>query len=436
MDDSITGEDRPHLTWRDLPAAPPIGPAPGSPAAPTPDLYAAPVAPAALAQPSSGLRRRTLAIFGAGILAGAVVLGGASLATGGSRPSAPTSQTGRTPHGSPAPVANGGQPSTTPAPQQPGSDPSGSEPIADTAAKLLPSVVQIETSAGLGAGFIADPSGLILTAGHVVGTSSQVTVKLADGSTTPGTVVAVDTSIDTAVVSIQRSDLPALPLANSDQVRVGQIVIAVGSPFGLDQTVTNGIVSALGRSITTEAGPLSNLIQTDAPINPGNSGGPLSDQSGAIIGINTAIASQSGGSNGVGFAVPINEAASLLQSAKNGTAAQPQAGAGNNGQNGTGQNGTGQNGTGQNGLGNGTVPSDPFGLGNGQGNGLGNNDLNNLLGQLFGNGQSTPNGQGGQTDPFGLGGGSSAPNLDQLWQLFNQYLGGQTQPNGTSGSGQ
>jgi S1-C subfamily serine protease len=398
------------------------------------------------AQPSGGLRRRTLAIFGAGILAGAVVLGGASLAIGGSQPSAPTSQTGRTPHNSPAPVANGGQPSTTPAPQQPGSDPSGSEPIADTAAKLLPSVVQIETSQGLGAGFIADTSGLILTAGHVVGTASQVTVKLADGSTTPGTVVTVDKSIDTAVVSIQRTDLPALPLANSDAVRVGQIVIAVGSPFGLDQTVTNGIVSALGRSITTEAGPLSNLIQTDAPINPGNSGGPLSDQNGAIIGINTAIASQDGGSNGVGFAVPINEAATLLQSAKSGTAGAPQAGTGNNSQNGTGQNGLGN---GQNGLGNGqangTDPSDPFGLGNGQGNGLGNNDLNNLLGQLFGNGPTDPNGQGsptdpngqgGQIDPFGLGGGSSDPNLDQLWQLFNQYLGGQTQPNGTSGSGQ
>ena len=160
---------------------------------------------------------------------------------------------------------------------------------------------------------------------------------------------AVDTSIDSAVVQISRTDLPALPLADSDKVRVGQIVIAVGSPFGLDQTVTNGIVSALNRSITTEEGPMTGLIQTDAPINPGNSGGPLSDRTGAVIGINDAIPSSSGGSNCVGFAVPINEAAALLQKVKDGTSQGVAQG------NGTNPNGTG-NGTDPNGSGNGTDP--------------------------------------------------------------------------------
>jgi S1-C subfamily serine protease len=429
MDDSITGGDRPHLTWRDLPAAPPLGPVPAA-VDPSAAQYEAP-APAAVPTPNRtrGLHRRTLATFGAGLLIGAVVLGGTGLVLGGGHPSRTSPSSGALggfPRTSPPPAAANNQPSATTAPQQPGSDPSGSEPIADTAAKLLPSVVQIETSEGLGAGFVADSSGLILTASHVVGTSSQVTVKLADGSTTPGTVVAIDKSIDTAVVSIQRTDQPALPLADSDKVRVGQIVIAVGSPFGLDQTVTNGIVSALGRSITTEVGPLSNLIQTDAPINPGNSGGPLSDQTGAVIGINTAIASQDGGSNGVGFAIPINEAAGLLQSVKNGTAAQPQAGGSQTDPNGT-ANGTDPN---SNGLGNGGQ-TDPFGLNGGNGSG-GQTDPTDPFGLNGGNGSG---GSGSQTDPFGLGGGSSDPSLQQLFQWLQQNFGSQFQLPGTTGSG-
>ena len=194
----------------------------------------------------------------------------------------------------------GSQPAPDPGSSAPPSGTAGSEPLADTAARILPSVVQIETGVGLGSGFVADGSGDILTANHVVEGSTQVTVKLQDGSTVQGTVVASDPSIDTAVVKIDRTDVPPLQLGDSDQVRVGQAAIAVGSPFGLDETVTSGIVSALNRTLQTQGGQLSGLIQTDAPINPGNSGGPLTDRDGTVIGINDAIASTSGQSWGSG----------------------------------------------------------------------------------------------------------------------------------------
>ena len=190
---------------------------------------------------------------------------------------------------------------------------------------------QYRYGVGLGSGFVADGSGDILTANHVVEGSTQVTVKLQDGSTVHGTVVASDPSIDTAVVKIDRTDVPPLQLGDSDQVRVGQAAIAVGSPFGLDETVTSGIVSALNRTLQTQGGQLSGLIQTDAPINPGNSGGPLTDRDGTVIGINDAIASTSGQSSGVGFAVPINDAKRLLEQVQNGTAAAPQGGQGGEG---------------------------------------------------------------------------------------------------------
>ena len=185
----------------------------------------APSAPTATARPTSN-RRRLIAVFGAGVLVSALLVGGAGIALGGnhSRPAGGPGQFGQrtpAPH-QPAPTAatGGTQPAPTAAPQQ-----DGSEPIADTAAKLLPWSSRSRRSEGLGAGFVVDTSGLILTAGHVVGSASQVTVTLPDGSTTPGTVVAVDTSIDTAVVSIQSStDLPALPLGDSDKLRVGQVV--------------------------------------------------------------------------------------------------------------------------------------------------------------------------------------------------------------------
>jgi putative serine protease PepD len=145
----------------------------------------------------------------------------------------------------------------------------------------------------MGSGFVAADGGLILTASHVVGRSSTVTLKLYDGTTVPGTIAAVDKSIDTAVIRADQSAASLKPLALGAlaDVHVGDMTIAVGSPFGLSQTVTTGIVSALGRTVPTQVGELHDLIQTDAAINSGNSGGPLADREGRAIGINTAIAS-------------------------------------------------------------------------------------------------------------------------------------------------
>ena len=200
--------------------------------------------------------------------------------------------------------------------------PPSDEPLADTAARLLPSVVQIEAGAGVGSGFVAAEGGLILTASHVVGRSDTVTLKLHDGTSVSGAVVAVDKSIDTAVIRAEEgaaADLKPFALGALADVQVGEMTIAVGSPFGLSQTVTTGIVSALGRTVPTPMGELHELIQTDAAINSGNSGGPLADREGRAIGINTAIASASGGSDGIGFAVPVDQAAKILDKVKDGT---------------------------------------------------------------------------------------------------------------------
>ena len=200
--------------------------------------------------------------------------------------------------------------------------PPSDEPLADTAARLLPSVVQIEAGNAVGSGFVAADGGLILTASHVVGTTETVTLTLQDGTSISGTVVAVDKTIDTAVIRADESaaaDLEPLALGALADVQVGEMTIAIGSPFGLSQTVTTGIVSALGRTVPTPMGELHDLIQTDAAINSGNSGGPLIDREGRAIGINTAIASASGGSDGIGFAVPVDQAAEILDKVKDGT---------------------------------------------------------------------------------------------------------------------
>jgi putative serine protease PepD len=187
---------------------------------------------------------------------------------------------------------------------------SATEPIAAVASALAPSVVQIETSSGLGSGFIYDSAGHILTAAHVVtGAGNTVTVRFADGTSSTGTVVGADTSTDVAVVKVDLSATKAVPasLAVGDPLQVGQTAIAIGSPFGLEQTVTAGIVSAVDRAMQTTNGA-EDMIQTDAPINPGNSGGPLADLRGRVIGINDQIESASGSSSGVGFAIPIDTA--------------------------------------------------------------------------------------------------------------------------------
>ncbi|MGA7272359.1 MAG: trypsin-like peptidase domain-containing protein [Acidimicrobiia bacterium] len=179
------------------------------------------------------------------------------------------------------------------------------EPVADVAKALLPSVVQIETPAGaLGSGVIYDSNGLILTAAHVVDGQSQVRVRLSDGTQYSGTVVGQDDSFDIGVVRIDATGLPAASLATDTQPEVGQLAVAIGSPFGLDSTVTSGVVSAVNQSVP-ENGRYRSLIQTDAAINPGNSGGALANRQGQVIGINVSIFSTSGGNNGIGFAVPI-----------------------------------------------------------------------------------------------------------------------------------
>ncbi|HEY5727344.1 MAG TPA: trypsin-like peptidase domain-containing protein [Acidimicrobiia bacterium] len=184
------------------------------------------------------------------------------------------------------------------------------EPIADVAASLLPSVVQIERAGMVGSGF-AYADGRVLTAAHVVAGATEVTVRTSDGRELTGTVLGGDSEADVAVVAVD-DEIPAAPLSLEDPVRVGQVAIAIGSPLGFDQSVTSGIVSAVDRELDVPGGGhLENLIQTDAPINQGNSGGPLADQDGRVIGVNVAIASFSGGSDGLGFAVAIDEAVAI-----------------------------------------------------------------------------------------------------------------------------
>ncbi len=208
----------------------------------------------------------------------------------------------------PAAVASATSAATTPV--LPGTGDS-EEPVADVAAALSPSVVQIETGSGLGSGFVYDAEGgLVLTAAHVVDGADDVTLRLADGRTADGTVVGADDGSDIAVLRTDADGLTAAPLALDDPAEVGQLAVAIGSPFGLDQTVTSGVVSAIGRTVATPGGAVA-MVQTDAPINPGNSGGALADRQGQVIGINDSIASESGGNVGVGFAVPIDTAKTI-----------------------------------------------------------------------------------------------------------------------------
>jgi len=185
----------------------------------------------------------------------------------------------------------------------------GEEPISDAAAVIMPSVVQIQTGSGLGSGVgsgvIYDSDGLILTAAHVVGDNESVTVRFADGEQVEGTVLGGTSGADVAVVQVERTGLPAAELALDEDPQVGQLAIAVGSPWGLQGTVTAGIVSAVDQAIPS-GGSARAVLQTDAAINPGNSGGPLVDRDGRVLGINVSIFSLSGANDGVGFAVPID----------------------------------------------------------------------------------------------------------------------------------
>jgi len=300
VDDPFSGDDRQHRSWRDLPPTPPLV----WPTTPQFATAAAGTSPMPAATASKRPRRRL--VVGAALVVAAVVLVGTGLLATGN------------PIGTLLAAAAGG----TGGANQGGTVlPPNGEPLADMAERLLPSVVQIEADGAVGSGFVAADGGLILTASHVVGQSQTVTLRLQDGTSVSGTVVAVDKSIDTAVIQADESatDLKPLPLGALADVQVGEMTIAIGSPFGLSQTVTTGIVSALGRTVPTPMGELHDLIQTDAAINSGNSGGPLIDGEGRAIGINTAIASNSGGSDGIGFAVPVDQAKQILDKVKDGT---------------------------------------------------------------------------------------------------------------------
>jgi S1-C subfamily serine protease len=172
-----------------------------------------------------------------------------------------------------------------------------------------PSVVLVQHSGGLGSGFLIDAKGRILTNAHVVEGASDVTVTYADGTTQSANVLASDPAIDLAVLDVSTPPPSAkpLPFGESRRLVVGDPVVAIGNPLGLERTATTGIVSALKRQICSpDDSPIPNAIQTDAAINQGNSGGPLLDSRGRVIGINSQIASQGGGFEGIGFAVPID----------------------------------------------------------------------------------------------------------------------------------
>ena len=220
---------------------------------------------------------------------------------------------------------NGGDVSLPPAPAGSVVRPKGS--IADIAARVLPSVVTIKVAGaggtGTGSGFVMRKDGYILTNNHVVDAATskgKITVLFSDGKSSGATIIGHDESYDLAVLRVSRRNLPALVLGDSSAVVVGDPVIAVGAPLGLDSTVTSGIVSALNRPVTAGGAGASsasfiNAIQTDAAINPGNSGGPLLDMAGRVIGVNSAIARVASsdtldgqsGNIGVGFAIPSDQ---------------------------------------------------------------------------------------------------------------------------------
>ena len=211
--------------------------------------------------------------------------------------------------------------------------------IAALAARVIPAVVSISvkapTGSDTGSGFFLDSNGLILTNNHVVepgAVSGTITVELSDGKKYPAKLIGRDNSYDLAVLKIDVTSAPTLQLGNSDLVQVGDAVIAIGSPLGLSGTVTSGIISSKNRAVTTGNGSgetsFINAIQTDAAINPGNSGGPLVDATGAVIGVNSAIATlgsgTQSGSIGLGFAIPINQAKKTVeQLIKTGSATYP-----------------------------------------------------------------------------------------------------------------
>jgi S1-C subfamily serine protease len=212
--------------------------------------------------------------------------------------------------GDAAPVAAAGSSGTETVAFEP-----GDSLVSAIAAQVSPSVVRIDVRTprgnGSGSGVIYDSDGTILTNAHVIGDAQRVAVTLPDGTRHDAEVVGADRRSDIGVLRIDATDLP-VPTFATDTPRIGDDAIAIGSPFGLDGSVTSGIVSALNRTVPAQGAPLVDMIQTDAAINPGNSGGALVNGEGEIIGINTAILSPGGGGNdGIGFAIPIETAGAI-----------------------------------------------------------------------------------------------------------------------------
>ena len=173
--------------------------------------------------------------------------------------------------------------------------------------------VRNETQVGLGSGVIVSPNGYILTNNHVVEGADDIEVILIDSRKAKAKVIGTDPETDLAILKIELDKLPVIVLGSSESIEIGDQVLAIGNPFGVGQTVTGGIISALGRS-QLGINVFENFIQTDAAINPGNSGGALVDTQGRLLGINTAIYSRSGGSMGIGFAIPVSTARQVLES--------------------------------------------------------------------------------------------------------------------------
>lgn len=211
-------------------------------------------------------------------------------------------------------AVNGDASSPTPGERSARASLADQEPVSAVATTLLPSVVQLETGDGIGSGVIYTKRGHILTAAHVVKGAKKVTIRLTNGRRVPGRVVGVDDRTDVGVVRATRGRFQPAELGVGDPVQVGQLAVAIGSPFGLEGSVTSGVVSATDRAVPLKGGPsVGSMIQTDAPINPGNSGGALADRDATVIGINDAIRTTSGVNSGVGFAIPIDIAASVAK---------------------------------------------------------------------------------------------------------------------------
>jgi putative serine protease PepD len=285
--------------------------------------YGAPLGPPPPAPPPTPARRQPgRGRFVAGVLAAALVVGGGAGVGGAAAYDALNG-------GEPASNAGTGSSVRTASTADAPSDPALDGSVEAVAEKVLPSVVQINVSGpqgtGSGSGIILSEDGQILTNNHVVELAADggtLTVSFNDGTTAEATVLGADSLTDTAVIQAQDvSGLTPATIGSSDDLRIGQAVVAVGSPFGLESTVTSGIVSALNRPVQVASDGQGNsttypAIQTDAAINPGNSGGPLVDLSGNVVGINSSIRTSSTGSDGsigLGFSIPIDEVLPIVE---------------------------------------------------------------------------------------------------------------------------